>query len=86
MCTHTHTHINMLRKLSVVTDVVYIIVFLFSIFMIGSCSQGERSGWPGHEMMGHVSRGVDPSPYHLVLYEILCALAFIVEIYNVMVL
>ena len=57
--------------------VVYIIILYFYGRQL--LTGGEKSDWPGQEMTGHVSRGADPSPCHLVLYEILCTLAFIVE-------
>ena len=60
-------------------------VFYHYIFILWQAAAhgGERSDWPGQEMMGHVSRGVDPSPYHLV-YMKYCVLflAFIIEFYN----
>ena len=52
-------------------------VYVYSIvFIQAAAHRGERSDWPGQEMMGHVSRGVDPSPYHLVLHEIVCIFSF----------
>ena len=40
-------------------------VFYHCIFILWQAAAhgGERSDWPGQEMMGNVSRGVDPSPY-----------------------
>ena len=57
--------------------VVYIIILYF--LWQAAAHRGEKSDWPGQEMTGHVSRGADPSPCHLVLYEMLSTLAFIVE-------
>ena len=49
--------VNMPRLLSIVLYGVYSITFVQA-----AAHREDRSDWPGQEMMGHVSREIDPSP------------------------